>query len=94
MEVMKRLFIEAVEEKCTCSSCYTACYLTRISWGKYLQKAKLYMYQGYSLAELLKHESQVYPDMSYNPCYKISYGTIFRLSATAGAAWPTVIGHC
>ena len=57
--------------------------------GKHLHKAALCMCQGCSLAELLKHERQVYPDMSYNLCYKISHGTVFRLSAAAEAAWPT-----
>lgn len=59
--------------------------------GKYLYEAIWYMCQGCSLAELLKHESQIYLDMSYSLCYKISYGTIFRSSVTAGAAWSTGI---
>lgn len=59
--------------------------------GYYLHKAILCMCQSCSLASLLKHESQVYPDVRYNVCYKISYGTNFKSSATAGAAWPTCI---
>lgn len=50
MEVRRRLFMESVEENCTCSSCYTAYYLARIYQESIYTKAALCMCQGCSLA--------------------------------------------
>lgn len=83
-------YLWSLWKKTACSSCYTAYYLARIYQRKaFTQGCIVHVPRLFISWTAEAWKRQVYPDMSYNLCYKISHGTVFRLSAAAEAAWPT-----